>query len=231
MDLDIRRRRIVLEPSGLFPLGLARLRDDELRELRRIATPLQVGRSYVYRPREHLLLPKLFVAAEAIFGRCPRLLGGEKTSFYVQLILSARRDDRQLHYLLGLGDLRGSANIDYYRLDPSKLDSPELMYYQPPLDREISRGEIAVLSEYFLGYLLGVADVVARSARPFFRSVPSEWIVYGKHHGDLFERTLKSNREYDSYLVAVRAELGEVDRQSELVYIADVIANIDGDAR
>jgi hypothetical protein len=122
MPLDM-RPRISFDPPGVFPLRLARLHEQERGELRRIAVPMKTDCGYKFRARTSLLLPKLFVAVEARFGRCSPIPHAHETWFCVPLLLSAKRDDGSLHYLVAISDLRGLPglpNVDYYHLDRSR---------------------------------------------------------------------------------------------------------------
>jgi hypothetical protein len=213
------RPRLALHPSQALPLVITRLLEGEVHELRPWLDPIERDYSHemlLHMSPRHCMLPSAFLAAEDLFGRSSQWFDPYKCSFEFPLFLSATRDGRPLRYVVLLGDFRGSITVPFYRLSHERR-ARGFAPYHPPRDEELSRADINAITEFFIGYLVGYGEVLARYAPSFHRVVESEHLIYGNRAGDLFEKSLVDH-DWDGFrraVDAIAADLAEEEARQE----------------
>jgi hypothetical protein len=224
------RPQLWLRPRELFPVLLSRLADHELSEIGRYAVPIEPDSTRELRRSmnpEPLLLPKLYLAGEALLGRSSRLYDHDKSSFRYPLLLSATRGSSRMRYLVSVHDFHGSVEVSFHRVrEREQVDS--IRSYQPPIDHELSRRDLNCLSDCIVGFLCGKAEAAMASAPCFHRSIGSVMMAYGMRRGDLFERRFESIEELEGFLREVRDESVDAERASDLAYVTALLDSIDG---
>lgn len=218
------RGRLSLNPPGLFPLVLTRLFDHEVSALspwcRAIETDSLAAFSRNVMQHE-MTLPRVFIAAERIFGRSSTRFDSYKGSFQFALLMSANHARAEARYVIVLHDVRGSVRITYHRF------SEECGAQQRKLtDGELSRSEVDRLAETLLEFLSIAGDAVARTTSCFHRAVPSERLVYGCRKGVLFASQFESIDEYEGGLERIRVDVADGEHRVELDYVRGLLQAI-----
>lgn len=219
------RGRLSLHPPDLFPVLLSRLFDHEVSTLAPWVQPIEPDRFAEFSrsvAQQKLTLPRMFVAAERVFGRSSARFDHHKSSFRFPVLMSAMRDGMQLRYVLVLQDVRASVRVEVYRFSESR--EPPGRYY-PAVDAELSRREIDLVANALTEFLHTAGGVAARTASSFHRTVPSEFVVYGCRDGDLFEGCFESAAEYQQAVARISLELGDVERCEELQQVMELFGD------
>jgi hypothetical protein len=170
-------------------------------------------------------LPKVFLAAQALFGRTSLHFDPDKGSFSFPLVLSATRDGLALRYFILLRDCRGSIEAPFHRLQNERR-APLLTQSQAPVEHELSRAEINDLTDCLIGFLRAHGDGLAVIAPPFHRAVRSEFLVYGCRSGEPFERTFANELGYHRVLRLIESELTESESKGEFAYVRELLEDI-----
>ena len=207
---------------------LARILDHELAELADWTRPIE--RDYIYEfshsvPHAPLDLAKVFLAAQALFGRTSLRFDPDEGSFRFPLLLLAKRDGFALRYLILLQDRRGSIEAPFYRLQNERR-TEMLAQDHASIDRELSRPEINHLTDHLIGFLRAHGGGLAAIAPSFHRIVPSEFLVYGNRSGELFERVLANEDEYRRLPQIVKSALADSESKEELEYVQDLLGDM-----
>jgi hypothetical protein len=219
----------------LFPIHLTRLTDHDVSEIGPYCRHIQSSSdAWFYRrtSTERLDLPKIFIAAEALFGRSSKKYDDYKGSFGFPLLLSAVRDGVSLRYVVMLEDRRGATDVNFHRIDVDCDPDPrERSRFAPPVDSELGSTDLDYLTGYLLGYLLGYGEGVAPLVPAFYRTVPSELLVYGRRGGELFEREFDDREAFDRAVETIERELGPAMRQAERGAVAVLLDRIAREGR
>ena len=226
---DVARGQLSLNPPGLFPLLLSRLFDHEVSALAPLCQAIEPDHFAYFSPsmmQREMALPRVFVAAQRVFGRSSSHFDLHKGSFQFSLLLSAVRAAVKLQYVLVLQDVRGSMRVTFHRLS----EKPEPREHPNPVAGELSRLEVKLLSDALLEFLYIAGAAVARTISAVHRTVPSELIVYGCRNGDLFESRFEHPEEYERAVERIRRDLMEAEHREELEYVSRMLQDVTGDA-
>lgn len=223
------RRRLTMNPPGLFPFALTRLFDHESDLLSPYLQPIEVVRDVELRIpiyEKRLALPRVFLYAELAFGRTSTRFDPYKGSFRFAVWLSATRGEVPVRYSLTLQDHRGSIELSFSRFEPTAPDP-----YRPPiapLDGELSRNEINRMTDTLLTFLaLGGEAMMARSPS-FYRRIEVDCVVYGCRSGEAFERCFDSEEAYEQALKVMAADFAEDECERDRACIESLLDELSG---
>jgi len=218
------RGRLDLNLPGLFPFRLSRLFDHELSALLHWLQPIEESNYYFFRPPRNLA--RTFSAAERLFGRTSQRFDDHKCSFSFPLLMTARRGDCELRYVMKVFDLRGVVNVPLARVQEEP--PPALRGYRAPVERELSRRDIDGITDVLLDVLHDVGDRRTPPDGPFYRTVPAQCIVYGFHGGSWFQEELEDQDAYDRRVAELAVELDPIQLQRERQHVDGLLADVDG---
>lgn len=221
------RRRLTMNPPGLFPFEVARLLGHEVGQLTPRLRPIAPS---------HSLEPELFearcslvntlVGAELAFGRSSNSFDPWKGSFAFPLLFTATRDHRTIRYLLRLRDVRGAVGIDIWRFQWDPVEESERQAYLQPVDGELSRAEMERLTRSLIELVATHGALMMRHTKPFFRTVGSELLVYGCSARGAFEQRFETADRYEERVQALFRELEESNREEDLASVRALLADV-----
>lgn len=220
------RRRASLSPPGLFPFLLHRLTDSELYLLAPYLATIKLKPFATVRLAESQrpgTLAKVFLGAEFLFGRSSSRFDPFKCSFSFPLLLTATRRDVTFRYVFVVRDLRRIVGFDVHRLERRRRAL--LSRGRRPVASEMSDDEIEVLTDALIDFLSDVGTALLPNAPPFYRTADG-FTIYGCRSGEVFERELKTKREYDRVLDKIAREIDKAHRQRERDDIATLLQDI-----
>ena len=209
------RGRLSLNPPGLFPLVLTRLFDHEVSALSPWCRAIEIDSfaEFSRNVMQHeMTLPRVFIAAERIFGRSSTRFDSYKGSFQFALLMSANHARVEARYVIVVHDVRGSVRITFHRFSED--------------DGELSRSEIDRLADALLEFLSIAGGAVARTTSCFHRAVPSERIVYGCRKGVLFASQFEGADAYERGLERIRGDVADGEHRVELDYVRGLLQAI-----
>jgi hypothetical protein len=218
-----KRPHAVLHAPKLHPIVASRLLDHELERIAPRLQPLERDYNLELRralARERCVLPKVFVAAERLFGRTSGRFDPYKCSFRFPLLITEAPGKAPLRYVALLEDVRGSVLLPFSRLERQVVSDRG---YQKPIDDELSRDDLNYLTDYLLGYLDGFAESTAVSAPAFYRVIQSEYTVYGYREGDWFEDSYENEKQLEDRLGQIRSDLGQLQHERDGTWVEGLL--------
>jgi hypothetical protein len=151
-------------------------------------------------------LAETYVALTMLLGETSQSYDDWKCSFSFPCLLDVKRDAGTFGYALHILDIRGNLNFLLYKLladDDKRFDR---MVVHAPFPEEFSREEINHFITFMRGYLEGYFETVKEGWHKwFFRTVPSECIVYGYQRGRFFNRQFRSEPAYRKAITKAEA--------------------------
>jgi hypothetical protein len=203
-----------------FRIDLWRLSDRENDDLKERSFPIEVDRMIMMRlaleergKLDRLILPKLFVTLEAIFGPSSTDLYERKQCFKFPCFLRIQRNGQTLPYLLEIEDYQGDPSFRLYRvIDHEKFFDLDLRRSHPPIADELNAENV----EYFIcvvwihltisGNAICEEKITARTLKPFFHNVNSSNFIYGYIDDNFFEREIDDSDKYHSAVAELTAK-------------------------
>ncbi len=152
---------------------------------------------YNFYEKYDFTLPKIYTALYTLYGK-HNGYDDYKCSFSYRFRLKVINGGNVYTYLLSLMDIKGNPPyFTFYRpLGKDELDKKG--YYQQPVETEFSKEAMKEFMAYFVGYLLGTFNSVKDSfKKPFFRTVPYCYVIYGFKEGKFFEDSYYLEDEAD----------------------------------
>jgi hypothetical protein len=191
---------------------LWRLADDEFVTLAHHSLPMRQNFDLLLRlnqrmlpDREPLTLAHILAVLESKFGPSSPLFDAHRGSLSFPLLVTLQRE-RRISLLLRCHDHRGMLHFPLYRVTTG---DPGREQYQDPDPRDLSPANIDEFTMFFHSYLLELAGLrEVRLVAPFYRSIPSELLLYGYDGKQFFERRYRYWSEFQQARQALQSNLG-----------------------
>ncbi|NOY94200.1 MAG: hypothetical protein GXP55_23720 [Deltaproteobacteria bacterium] len=220
------RRRLTLDPPGLFAFEVCRLLDHEVGQLLPHLRPVAPSHTLDAWLFPGCSLVDTLVGGERVFGRSSSSFDCWKGSFSFPLLLTATRKTRTIRYLLRLRDHRGTVGVSFRRFQWEVVKTSEARCYMEPVDDELSRAEIDRLGRALIEFIALSGEAFMRQKKPFFHTVDSEFIVYGCSAEGPFEQRFESTEEFEERVQALSREVGDIAREHDLENVRSLLADI-----
>jgi len=221
------RRRLTLNPPGLFAFEVCRLLDYEVDQLLPRLRPIAPSHSLdAVLFAQRFSLADNLVGGERAFGRSSSTFDPWKGSFSFPLLLTASRQSRTIRYLLRLRDHRGTVGASWWRFQWEPVETSQAHCYLEPVDGELSRAEIDRVGRTLIEFIALSGEAFMHRQKPFFRTVDSEFVVYGCCAEGPFEQRFDSRQEFQERVHALSCELGEVASEQDLENVRSLLTDI-----
>lgn len=213
--------------------NLWRLTDDEFVSLGHHALPVVQNHALLARlqggplgDHEPLWLGQTLVAMERRFGPSSPTFDDYRGSYSFPLLLTFDRG-RRCSYLLRFHDYRGMIHIPFYRVVTGDPSERERSSYHPPIAEEFSQQEMDDLTETLCVDLkrtaLGLKDELLSG---FYRSVPSDVLLYGFDGTRFFEFSCASWQHFEDARLDLEMQFGAGRRRTASDRVEHVIDRV-----
>lgn len=198
-----------------------RLSDDEFLTLAHHSLPLRQNFDLLLRLSQRLLpkgepltLAHALAVLELRFGPSSPLFDAHRGSLSFPLLITLQRE-RRVSLLLRCHDHRGMLYFPLYRVATGDPSPRERSYCHEPETQELAFAEIDDFTMKFHSYLLEQAALRPIHLTPaFYRSIPSDLIVYGYDGTQFFERRHRHWNEFLKAQQLLEASLGSCHARS-----------------
>lgn len=233
--MNLATRRHIDFKLGELQFDLWRIAEDEFSLFRSSSLPIKEDTQFFLHlalretfSKEHLELPKVFLALEKLFGKTSNLYDEWKGSFSFPLLLVLQRNQGKFFYLVRFFDHRGSFKFTLYRLLENGVDDYDINIFRSPFELEFSREEINKFFVFICGYLEGYSESVFKRNTPkvFLKKISSNLILYGCRDGELFEEHFESSEEYQQAIAQYEEKYKSTEIETALYEIKSLLKEI-----
>jgi hypothetical protein len=220
LEKESRAIRFEARDTGGMACRLIRLADGEFAELQRRSLAIQDPLLMVYVTLSaqsaplRLSQPATYLTLKHLVGESGCFFDDYKCSFSFPFALQVEREERTYPYLFEVRNYGGGLEFPIRRVVDERDERLADQRIHEPFEEELGAEEIRCLVLRFVGYLMGVWQVILkRRQEPFVQTVRKNLLVFGCHGGKVFEKWYE--RE-GSYLSALRRHEDQVrvERQS-----------------
>ena len=140
---------------------------------------------------------KMYTVLKNLFGESGRYYDNYKGSFSFPFLIHFLKGDEEFGYLMNVHNVRSSIEFNFVKLISTDDDRFKRDILHKPFD-EFPKEEIIYFINFFVGYLTGAFEIIAKSYDEFFfKIVDSNLILFGYKDGSFFDNHYEDIEEFN----------------------------------